>query len=160
MDFTDVYTFEFVQDPDVIAANEVIALINELPEIDELTLDDKDKVEAARTAYEALTERQQTLVNNIDILVNAETRISELEADQAAEEQANTFKATYVDILNKNVDTIEISDKDAVEAALTAYDNLPERTQMKLTEEKTLLDGLLAKISELGGNRIRNHCDQ
>ena len=149
VDFTDEYTFEFVQDPDVIAANEVIALINELPGIDELTLYDKDKVEAARTAYEALTERQQTLVNNLDILENAETRISEIEADQAAEEQANTFKATYVDILNKNVDTIEISDKDAVEAALTAYGELPERTQLKLTDEKILLNGLLAKISEL-----------
>ena len=70
-----------------------LLLINELPGIDELTLDDKDKVEAARTAYEALTERQQTLVNNLDILENAETRISDLEADRAWRNKLY-FKAT------------------------------------------------------------------
>lgn len=47
---------------DEAAADAVVALIDELPEEEEITLEDKADVVAARAAYEALTEDQQELV--------------------------------------------------------------------------------------------------
>jgi hypothetical protein len=141
VDFTDEYTFEFVQDPDVIAANEVIALINELPGVDELTLDDKDKVEAARNAYEALPERQKALVNNIDILVNAETRISEIEA-----------KESVIIMINElpTVEELTLEDKADVVAARSAYEELTE-DQKESIEQDILqkLESAEAQITDL-----------
>ncbi len=60
------------------------------------------------------------------------------------------FKKTHSDILSKTTATITISDLDAVENALSDYANLPEDAQMKLLEEKALLDALKVEIVALG----------
>lgn len=70
------------------AANAVIALIAGLPEGENLTLGDKEAVEAARSAYDALTPEQKVLVNNLGDLVVAEETIIALEAATAAVERA------------------------------------------------------------------------
>jgi hypothetical protein len=60
-------------------ADVVIAALNILPALNDLTLNDKAAVEAARAAYNALTAEQKALVTNYDKLVAAESRIAELE---------------------------------------------------------------------------------
>ena len=54
------------------AAFEVVGLIDALPAAANVTVRDKDAIEAARAAYEALTETQKTEVTNLDKLVAAE----------------------------------------------------------------------------------------
>lgn len=70
----------FVEDADMLAAQEVIKLIDELS--NDIKLEDKEDVVAARNAYEALTEAQKTLVSNLEKLEKAEAKISELEKDE------------------------------------------------------------------------------
>jgi hypothetical protein len=69
---------------DQVAATAVKTLIGKLPETDAITLEDKDDVVTARVAYDALTEEQQKLVDNIENLKTAETDIENLEAYEAA----------------------------------------------------------------------------
>ena len=64
----------------MLAAQEVIKLIDELS--NDIKLEDKEDVVAARNAYEALTEAQKTLVSNLEKLEKAEAKISELEKDE------------------------------------------------------------------------------
>lgn len=54
-------------------AQKVIDLINKLTDV---TLDSEKDVEAARKAYDALTDLQKLLVDNYDILVTAETKLA------------------------------------------------------------------------------------
>ncbi|NLM43233.1 MAG: hypothetical protein GX201_04355 [Clostridiales bacterium] len=77
-----------------IKAAKVEKIIDDLPYIEDLTLEHKEAVENARAAYEALTEAQKALVNNLNkLLVNnlnklkeAEDKIKELE-DKIKEEE-------------------------------------------------------------------------
>ncbi len=56
-----------------LAAKEVDTLINALPEV--ITLADKEAIEAARIAYEALTEEQKVYVTSLNKLVDAEEQL-------------------------------------------------------------------------------------
>jgi len=70
----------------------VETLITALPEIEALTLADKVDVEAARTAYDALTAAQQANVANYDTLTAVEAAISALQA--LVTETANVVVST------------------------------------------------------------------
>src|SRR5699024_9001274 len=54
--------------------------INKLPEIDEITLENKEEVEAVRKAYNNLTETQKALVSDeiLEKLISAEEKINDL----------------------------------------------------------------------------------
>ncbi|AUD65827.1 hypothetical protein BK011_09065 [Tenericutes bacterium MZ-XQ] len=56
------------------------------------------------------------------------------------------FETTYNDVLNLTIETVLVSDKPGVEAALASYGLLSERAKTKLTSEETLLLNLLAEI--------------
>jgi hypothetical protein len=56
------------------------------------------------------------------------------------------FETTYNDVLNLTIETVLVSDKAGVEAALASYGLLSERAKTKLTSEETLLLNLLAEI--------------
>ena len=123
----------------------VIEAINVLPPLEDLTLEEKSEVESARAAYDVLTDEQKSLVTNYSALVEAETKIADLEA----EAKANEFKTTHNAALALSVETVQISDKVIVTTALTEYNNLSEAVRGKLSAEKVLLDNLLLKIWEL-----------
>jgi len=74
-------TIEFSSEADQAAAQIVIGQIAALPAVEDLTLTDKDDVEAAREAYTALTETQQGLVTNLATLEVAEAKIAQLEVE-------------------------------------------------------------------------------
>lgn len=69
-----------VTESDEVIAARVTARIDELGST--ITLLQKEKVLAARSAYEALTDVQKALVTNLDKLEAAEKRIAELEAEK------------------------------------------------------------------------------
>ena len=62
--------------PESYYAESVIAMINSLPA--SISLADQGAVEAARIAYEGLSEKQKARVTNLSTLTNAENRIKEL----------------------------------------------------------------------------------
>ncbi len=72
------------------AANKVINLIEAIG--DEITEESKDEIEAARAAYEALTEDQKKLVTNYDALTAAEAYLELLTRVDA--DIANIYKTT------------------------------------------------------------------
>ncbi|MDO4289000.1 MAG: Ig-like domain-containing protein [Eubacterium sp.] len=76
-------------DEDKTAAQNVINIIGALPQTEALTLEDKALVEAARAAYDALSDAQKAYVDadTLKLLTDAEDRIAALEADQGEGEK-------------------------------------------------------------------------
>ena len=89
------------------------------------TLGDKAAVEAARAAYDDLTDAQKALVDNVAALEAAEAAIVALE--KAAEESAaDKAAADEVVAIIEALNVQSLEDKAAVEAARTAYDALTD----------------------------------
>ncbi|NQX61723.1 discoidin domain-containing protein [Paenibacillus qinlingensis] len=65
---------------DTQAAAPVVVAIDNLPNRDAVKLSDSEAIQAARAAFEALTETQKALVTRLDHLVQAETALHEQEA--------------------------------------------------------------------------------
>jgi hypothetical protein len=113
-----------------------------------VTIADKVDVEAALAAYEALGAgvkallvTEKTLLDSLKLKIDA--------SGNTAQDAANAFKADRTGVLNKTTDNITTADKDAVEAALVAYDVLDADAKALLAGEKALLDSLKAKIAGL-----------
>ncbi len=107
------------------AAQAVIDQIAALPST--ITLSHKSKVTAARSAYNALTSTQKSLVTNLSKLTSAETKIKNLEAAQVVIDQINALPTT-----------ITLDAKSAVTAARTAYKALTATQQGMVTNLSTL----------------------
>ena len=101
------------------AAEQVDELIGAVG--DEITLDSREAIEAARAAYDALTAEQKSLVTGLDALKAAESKYQELK--DAADKEA----AAEVDRLIKAVgDEITLDSREAIEAARAAYNALTD----------------------------------
>ena len=126
------------------AAAAVDALINALPTAEDMTIDDKADVEAARAAYTALTDTQKKLVKGLIALREAETAIAQIEGLIAAAQPV-------VDMITALPGTITVDHASVVEAARDAYDNLDEEVQEYVTNlavleaaEKALKEAITA----------------
>lgn len=108
------------------AVQAVIDAIDALPE--EITLEDAEAVADARAAYDALTEEQQELVTNVDVLEAAETKIAELE-----EEAAKKVTVTKIVKVEKDKVTVEIKpyDKDRFGEEIKILDNNGNKVAVK-----------------------------
>ena len=72
-------------------ANTVITQINALKKV---TLSDKEKVEAARRAYDGLTDAQKNLVDNLSVLEAAESQLESLQKQPSKPAQPQPAKKT------------------------------------------------------------------
>ena len=119
----------------------------------ELTDACKDAIDAARSAYDALTDVQRTLVEKLDVLEAAEQTYADLEAGAGTDPDEPTdddrAAAAAVDALIDAIGTVELTDacKDAIDAARSAYDALTD-VQKPLVEK---LDALEAAEAEYAG---------
>jgi len=86
-----------VTDPDQEAADAVVTLFDALPVADAVTLNDKEAIEAARAAYDALTDEQKALINGEDL-----AKLT------AAEEALAALEATGVENIQGNVKNVKI----------------------------------------------------
>ena len=107
----------------------VKVVIARIDAIGEVTLDSKDAIEAARAAYDNLTE-EQTLVTNYETLTKAEETYAAL-ADAAAVKE--------VEDLIDAIGTVDENSKDAIDAARAAYDALPTRLQPEVSNYDKLV---------------------
>ena len=119
---SDPFTFAAVYE--YSPADDVIDMINALPAV--VTLDDKAAVEAARQAYNDLTDDQKNLVTDetLETLAAAEKVVADREGAKAVEDMINALP---------DAKDITLADKAAVNAANEARLNLPPEQADYLT---------------------------
>lgn len=103
------------------AADDVTEKINEIGEV---TLDSKTAIEAARAAYNALTPDQKPLVENYNVLTDAEAELARLEAE--AKYEADLAAAAQVDEMIERLFPVNRYSGPAIRMARAAYDALTE----------------------------------
>ena len=130
----------------MLAINLVIAMIDDFPVVSAITLSDKTDIEAARTAYNALTPAQQALVTNYQELVDAEAKIAALKQAVIDNAAANVV----IDMIDEfpALSAITLSDEADIVAARTAYDALTPTQQALVTNYQELVSAE-AKIAAL-----------
>ena len=126
-------------------AADVIALIDAIGEV-VLTDECKAKIDAARSAYNALTDAQKALVNNYETLQLAEGQYAALQlaADMTAFEAYKTEKKNAMDALAEEGDSEEVLQ--IIGLAKTQIDYAAYDESMTLAENKAALDALVAGV--------------
>ena len=141
---------------DKAAAAEAVEKITAIGEV-AYTDESKGKIDAARTAYDALTEAQKALVTKetLAVLTDAEAKYAELKqaAEEAAAQAEADKKAADAAITSINaIGTVEYTDasKGKIDAARKAYDALTDAQKALVTaaDVKVLTDAE-AKYAEL-----------
>ena len=79
---------------DIMYAQKVIKMINELPKLEDITKNDDSLIATCRIAYDSLTEEQKALVTNYQTLVAAEEKLNEIIGNLSAAELINRIKET------------------------------------------------------------------
>lgn len=95
---------------------------------------------------EAINIRFTPVIGSTSDYINLDD-ITIYEHVQSSEIEVTTYRIIYAGALSLTEETVEISDKETVEQALTAYDLLSIEAQAELTAEKSLLDSLLLEIN-------------
>ena len=107
-----------------------------------VTLDSEGAIQAARTAYDALTDEQKKQVGNYDVLVAAEALLSNL---KAAGEVENKIDA---------IGTVTLASEEAIQAARDAYDALTA-AQKELVKNYGVLTAAEEKLAQLQDEAAR-----
>ena len=134
-------------------AQVIIDQINSLPNVSEVTIEDKTKVDEARGAYNNLAEDVKQYVTNITKLENLEKRVVEL-----INAKSNATTVINLIIALPNVNDVDVDDKEKVEAARTAYDNLSDDAKL-FVNNLNKLEELEEKIEILESFATNNILD-
>ena len=113
------------------AVRNVEARIDAIGEV--VTKDSKPAIDAAREAYDALTEEQQKLVGNYDKLTDAEKAYDALLKDEAAAKKVADLIAAIDEVVTKD-------SKAGIDAARNAYDALTDAQKELVGNYKKLAD--------------------
>ena len=116
---------------DEAAAKAVDNLIAAIGKV-EFTDESKGKIDAARAAYDKLTDAQKKLVKNLKVLTDAEAEYERLLDQHKADEAA----AKAVDDMVNKLQPVTVNSGKAIEAARKAFDALTP-VQKKLLDPKT-----------------------
>lgn len=122
-----------------LAADQAVAdpVMKQIDAIGTVTLDSKTAIEAARAAYDALTDAQKALITNYETLTAAETSLKAL---QDAADKAAADKAAADPVIEKinAIGTVTLESKTTIEAARTAYNALTADQKALVTNYETL----------------------
>ena len=113
----------------------VIDAIDALPNLDVLTLEDEDVVEAARALYDALPEDLKPFVDNLIDLEDAEEKLALLNQAVLDQQAANAV----INLINALPTPLTLEDEDLVTAAREAWDALTEDQQDLVTNTSLLV---------------------
>lgn len=124
---------------DVLDVENVTNIINGLKDIDDLTLEDKEAVQRASDAYDALSPEAKAMMDKevYDKLDQAEDKITDLEDEQAADQVETVVGAL------KNPGELTLDDKGAVYAARDMYNALNDNAKSKVDP------AMVQKLAEL-----------
>lgn len=131
------------------AAQPVINLIDEIPT--SITLDCKDKVTAARNAYDKLTSEQKEYVTNYSKLSAAENAIETLEADEQARAKDRAAAEPVIELIDAIPSTVTLESEDAITTARNAY-NILLSNQKGYVNNYSKLTNAEDKLAELKKN--------
>ena len=120
---------------DQAAADAVTSTINDLPAAEDITTADKADIEAARKAYDDLTDDQKAKVTpeTLQKLQDAEAALAAAEKDAADKAAAGTVEEKLNNL--PDPENVETTDKEIIEAARAAYDELTDDQKAKVSEE-------------------------
>lgn len=124
-----------------LKADEVVKLIDKIEE--PVTEKSKASIEAARKAYDGLTDAQKRLVTNTKKLTDAEKAYAQLTATPEDKEDAQKV----IDLIKKLTNVTLDSEKD-IQAARKAYDALTD-LQKKLVDNYDVLTAAETKLAML-----------
>ncbi|MFD2129783.1 InlB B-repeat-containing protein [Pseudogracilibacillus auburnensis] len=120
------------------AASNVDEMINNLPDVHLVTIQDKELVESIMKEYESLTESQQKLVENKEKLDQLRTKLTELE-EQIEKEDKKAIDQVEEKINGlPHIDHIKVQDKKKIELARKAYNDLTEDQKNRITNIEKL----------------------
>ncbi len=131
--------------------NDVLEKIDAIGEV-ALDEDTRERIEQARTAYDALSPSLREMVTNRDMLFAAEKRYAQLsgESDDAAlAQKVSAFRMAHKDVLEKKLDDLVLTDEAAVEAALAAWEVLDLDVRAATISDKRLLNNFVLKLTAL-----------
>ena len=120
---------------DKAAAKAVDDLIDAIGDVT-LTDDCQAAINAARKAYDALTDAQKALVSKLDILTDAEAKLARLKKE-AADKAAVDDVIAKIDAIGKV--KLDKDNKAKITAARAAYDALDDELKAQVTNYNTLL---------------------
>ena len=153
-DFTDIINKIIVIDGsnapvDNTKIADVMKKISEIGTV-ENTAECKARIDAARSAYQALSYNERALISNYATLVNAEETYAALNSGGVDVNAAiAAFCQKHSVILSKTKATVQATDKAAVESAISDWNALPTSVKIHLAKEKNLLNSLL----KVGGDK-------
>ncbi len=146
-DMSDMEIMSLAQRADLKAAQAVEELIDAIGEV---TLESKAKIDAARAAYDALTDAQKKLVSNLKTLTDAEATYEKLK-EEADQEEVDKAAAKGVEELIEAIGEVTLDSEKAIKAARSAYDALTD-AQKKLVENLAVLEAAEKTLAELKDN--------
>ncbi len=126
----------------------VVDQIAALPAVEDVTLEDKAQVEAARATVNALSEDDQSLIDNLATLVRLEAKLSQLGDDGNEDEEKAKQVADMIAALPE-VEDITQEHREAVEAADSAYNALtPAQKALVDTSAVAKLEAAKEKLNQ------------
>ena len=99
------------------------AVDKKIEAIGEVSLESKETIDEARSAYNGLTEEQKGYVTKLDILEAAEKTYAELK-EAAKQEAADKAAAAAVDKKIEAIGEVSLESKEAIDEARSAYNGL------------------------------------
>ena len=179
--FANIMTLEQRDEVNKITSDAVIAKINAIGNI-EYTDACKDKIDAASTAYNALTDDQKALVTNSEALttakqtydalkIAAEKLVADKTAANAVINKIETIgKVKYTDACKGKIDDAStaydaltddqkalVSNLEVLTTAKQTYETLKAAAE-KLAADKAKADAVIAKISAIGKVKYTDAC--
>ena len=111
-------------------------VIEKIDAIGEVTLESEGAIDAARAAYEALTETQKEQVTNYNVLTAAEARLADLKAAKAVDDMIDA------------IGEVTLESEETITAARAAYGALTEARQaeVKSYDKLTAAEARLAVL--------------
>ncbi len=113
---------------------------DQIAAIGTVTLDSENAIKAARAAYDALTDAQKELVNNLSVLTDAETKLAQLKKEKTDQDAADAVivKIQAVETAVASGDKAAI--RQAIRAARTAYNSLTSAQKKLVTNYSVLTE--------------------
>ena len=138
--------------------------LNALPDAEAVTLNDAPAIEAARAAYENLSDEQKAMVSEeaVQKLTDAEEALAQAVADKEAAGAVDAMIQALPSPLR-----VTVNDKEAIEAARAAFDELTDAqkdqvslmSKVKLALDETALD-LAERIADnLAAQAVKDMID-
>lgn len=113
---------------------------DQIAAIGTVTLDSENAIKAARTAYDALTDAQKALVNNLSVLTDAEEKLVQLKKEKADQDAADAVIAKIQAVETAVASGDKAAIRKAIRAARTAYNRLTSAQKKLVTNYSVLTE--------------------